>query len=156
MKNFILRLSIFTSIVLLIMYVIIALCGGYLLLIGKGVESLLIKYNSASNSVIPGFLEMIIYGSLMAIMMFLLLRVLLIIYKSSPFSVNLIPFLNWLKMSILAYIALKIGTFVIGIIAAGKLNFGIGEEYLFVLVALIFIDIYQKSIRIHQEHQLTI
>ena len=59
-------------------------------------------------------------------------------------------------MSILAYIALKIGTFVIGIIAAGKLNFGIGEEYLFVLVALIFIDIYQMSIRIHQEHQLTI
>jgi hypothetical protein len=155
MNKFLLRFSIALATILLVLYVFGFVFGIYLF-ITKVPNSTFAHVQDFETIGIWGFPIAIISIFIFILITFFILKILINVYKSNPFTKKVIPYLKYLKYSLVAYLAIQIGIYIFKNIIQSKIGFSIDHNLLFVLVALIFIDIYQQSINTYQEHQLTI
>lgn len=155
MNRSMLRISIYLANLLLIIYV-----AGFILMVYLTITKLpysdFAHVGEMEKIGIWGFPIMLISTLLIIMIVFLLRQILVKIYRTNPFTEKVIPYLKYLKYSLIGYLVIQCVIYFVKNIIESKIGLSFEHELLFVLVALIFIDIYQQSINTYKEHQLTI
>jgi len=103
-----------------------------------------------------GFILLSLKAIVFLFILIQLRRVLLEIRNSNYFSESLLGVLDLLKYGLFICLAFPFLKLIYDIIHQQQFSIGIDENFLFILVSIIFINIYQQSIKTYKEHQLTI